>query len=99
NNEEVKCFNKKKLNNINWKLVESNSNDGHMIPYYFYESSKKSSPTLVYIHGGPEAQERPEYNELFETLNQKYDYNIILPNIRGSVGYGRTFLFSDLHEN
>jgi dipeptidyl aminopeptidase/acylaminoacyl peptidase len=49
---------------------------------------------LVYLHGGPEGQARPEYSEIFpELLNA--GINVLTPNVRGSGGSGRTFVHAD----
>jgi dipeptidyl aminopeptidase/acylaminoacyl peptidase len=52
---------------------------------------------LVYLHGGPEGQARPDYNELFPQL-QNAGITVFAPNIRGSGGSGRRFLHADVKE-
>lgn len=50
--------------------------------------------TLVYLHGGPEGQARPGYDELFpELLNA--GITVFTPNVRGSGGFGRSFMHAD----
>ena len=52
-------------------------------------------PTLVNIHGGPEGQSRP----IFQARNNYYlselGVAIVFPNVRGSSGYGKSFLTLD----
>ncbi|MEW6159994.1 MAG: prolyl oligopeptidase family serine peptidase, partial [Verrucomicrobiota bacterium] len=52
-------------------------------------------PALVVIHGGPESQSRP----IFQARNNFYlnemGIALIYPNVRGSAGYGKTFLTLD----
>ena len=49
---------------------------------------------MVYLHGGPEGQARPEYSEIFpELLNA--GISVLTPNVRGSGGSGRTFVHAD----
>ena len=52
-------------------------------------------PVFINIHGGPEGQERPDFlgsNNYFVTeLGVVY----VVPNVRGSSGYGKTFLKLD----
>jgi dipeptidyl aminopeptidase/acylaminoacyl peptidase len=51
-------------------------------------------PTLVWLHGGPEAQERPVFQPLFQALLAE-GVAVFAPNVRGSGGYGRTFSQAD----
>jgi dipeptidyl aminopeptidase/acylaminoacyl peptidase len=54
-------------------------------------------PTLLWLHGGPEAQERPGFQPLFQALVAE-GVAVFAPNVRGSGGYGRTFAAADDHE-
>lgn len=54
-------------------------------------------PTLLWLHGGPEAQERPTFNPLFQALLAE-GVAVFAPNVRGSGGYGRSFAAADDHE-
>jgi dipeptidyl aminopeptidase/acylaminoacyl peptidase len=54
-------------------------------------------PTVVYLHGGPEAQERPVYNSLFQSLVAA-GMAVFAANVRGSSGFGRAFLVADDRE-
>jgi dienelactone hydrolase len=49
---------------------------------------------LVYLHGGPEGQARPSYHELFPDLLNA-GVTVFTPNVRGSGGFGRSFLHAD----
>ncbi|MGQ0572579.1 MAG: S9 family peptidase [Pseudonocardia sp.] len=51
-------------------------------------------PTLVWLHGGPEAQERPTFQPLFQALVAQ-GVAVFAPNVRGSGGYGRSFACAD----
>ncbi len=53
-------------------------------------------PTLLFFHGGPEAQERPVFNPLFQALVAR-GIAVFAPNVRGSTGYGRAFSDADNH--
>lgn len=53
-------------------------------------------PTLLWLHGGPEAQERPVYQPLFQALLVA-GVAVFAPNVRGSAGFGRTFAAADDH--
>jgi dipeptidyl aminopeptidase/acylaminoacyl peptidase len=53
-----------------------------------------ATPTLIWLHGGPEAQERPIFQPLFQALLAE-GVAVFAPNVRGSGGYGRTFSQAD----
>jgi dipeptidyl aminopeptidase/acylaminoacyl peptidase len=53
-------------------------------------------PTLIWLHGGPEAQERPTFNPLYQAL-LSYGIAVFAPNVRGSTGFGRRFVDADVH--
>ncbi|MGH3775054.1 MAG: alpha/beta hydrolase family protein [Pseudonocardiaceae bacterium] len=52
-------------------------------------------PTLVWLHGGPEAQARPTFNPLYQVL-LSYGVAVFAPNVRGSSGFGRQFVDADV---
>ncbi len=52
-------------------------------------------PTLIWLHGGPEAQERPVFNPLHQAL-LSYGVAVFAPNVRGSSGFGRAFVDADV---
>lgn len=52
-------------------------------------------PSLVYIHGGPESQSRPVFQARLNYLLNELGIAVIVPNVRGSAGYGKTFLSLD----
>ena len=73
------------------ELVEIESFDGLTIPAWVYRSGvEDDSPVIVSVHGGPEAQERPGFNPIYQYLLAA-GYTIVAPNVRGSSGYGRTY--------
>jgi dipeptidyl aminopeptidase/acylaminoacyl peptidase len=50
----------------------------------------ESNPAVIWPHGGPEWQERNNFNKFFQVLTNR-GYIVIAPNFRGSTGYGKTF--------
>lgn len=52
------------------------------------------APSVVYFHGGPEGQSRPDYNNVLRKLAAA-GYAVFMPNVRGSAGRGRWFSQSD----
>jgi dipeptidyl aminopeptidase/acylaminoacyl peptidase len=56
-------------------------------------------PVLIDIHGGPESQAIPAWNPFTQFLVREMGFVVITPNVRGSSGYGRTFLDLDNGED
>lgn len=52
-------------------------------------------PVVIDIHGGPEAQERPGFDAWAQFLAKELGVAVVLPNVRGSAGYGRRWLDAD----
>ncbi|MGB9302109.1 MAG: alpha/beta fold hydrolase [Mycobacterium sp.] len=52
---------------------------------------------VVYLHGGPEGQARPGYDEIFARLVNE-GISVLTPNVRGSGGFGRAFGHADEKE-
>ncbi|KUI01975.1 alpha/beta fold hydrolase [Mycobacterium sp. IS-3022] len=52
---------------------------------------------MLFLHGGPEGQGRPGYNEFFPALLEE-GISVFLPNVRGSGGFGRSFMHADDRE-
>ena len=53
-------------------------------------------PVLVSLHGGPASQSRPTYlSPMHRHLVEELGMHLILPNVRGSDGFGKTFLSLD----
>ena len=57
-------------------------------------STKPEVPVIVSVHGGPEGQERPGFNALYQYYLSR-GYAILATNVRGSTGYGKTFTHLD----
>ena len=51
-------------------------------------------PALVWLHGGPESEERPGFAPLLQWLAAA-GIAVFAPNVRGSSGRGRTFMQAD----
>ena len=52
-------------------------------------------PVLIVIHGGPEAQATVNFNGRLNYLINELGVAVLEPNVRGSNGYGKTFLDLD----
>jgi dipeptidyl aminopeptidase/acylaminoacyl peptidase len=55
---------------------------------------KASLPVIISVHGGPEGQERPGFNPLYQYYLSR-GYGVLATNVRGSTGYGKTFSHLD----
>lgn len=79
-------------------LIRWKSFDGKSISGFYYKPAARFTgkrPVVINIHGGPEGQSQPGFlggNNYF--LNE-LGVAIIYPNVRGSSGYGKTFLAAD----
>ncbi|UCE80702.1 MAG: S9 family peptidase [Methanobacteriota archaeon] len=74
------------------KLVRYRSFDGRRISAILFVPKGKSSRRGVVIpHGGPEMQSLNLWDQIVQMLVMK-GFTVILPNYRGSTGYGREFL-------
>ncbi len=81
---------------IDPELNRFTSFDGLEIPYFIYKplSTKEPMPTMFIIHGGPEGQITPSFNKIIQYF-LSLGIVVVTPNIRGSSGYGRTYLSLD----
>jgi dipeptidyl aminopeptidase/acylaminoacyl peptidase len=67
-----------------------------MISAYVYRPRGNGAcPVVIDIHGGPESQYRPHWDPFIQFLVNELGYAVIAPNVRGSSGYGKTFLTLD----
>ncbi|HYD45272.1 MAG TPA: prolyl oligopeptidase family serine peptidase, partial [Phenylobacterium sp.] len=53
------------------------------------------APVIIDIHGGPEAQARPGFNPTYQYWVNELGAVVIVPNVRGSDGYGKAYLKLD----
>ena len=80
------------------ELVSWTSFDGLEITGFLYRPPAKFTgkrPVLMQIHGGPEGQSRPGYLGSNNYFVQELGMAVLYPNVRGSAGFGKTFLRLD----
>jgi dipeptidyl aminopeptidase/acylaminoacyl peptidase len=80
------------------ELIHWKSWDGRMISGFLYRPPAKFTgkrPVMVNIHGGPEGQFRPSFVGRWEYYVNELGIAMIAPNVRGSTGYGKTFVALD----
>ena len=69
------------------------------IPAFYYRPANapagKKLPVVISIHGGPEGQAFPTFNPTAQYLANELGVALLVPNVRGSSGYGKTYLSLD----
>lgn len=77
-------------------LERLRAEDGLELTGWLYRPSLTAGPgpAFLHLHGGPEAQERPAYNPLFQELAAR-GVTVFAPNVRGSSGFGHAFVNAD----
>jgi dipeptidyl aminopeptidase/acylaminoacyl peptidase len=76
---------------VDAELVSYPSFDGREIPAWLYRTDTSDRvPVVIAIHGGPEAQERPLYQPVYQYLLSR-GIAVLATNIRGSTGYGKSY--------
>jgi dipeptidyl aminopeptidase/acylaminoacyl peptidase len=66
------------------------------VPLYVYEpASPGPHPVLITLHGGPESQFRPGFDPWLQYVANELGFAVLAPNVRGSSGYGKTYLALD----
>ncbi|PLZ99507.1 peptidase S9, prolyl oligopeptidase [Fischerella thermalis CCMEE 5268] len=82
----------------NAELVRWQSFDGRTISGFLYRPPTKfpgKRPVIIDIHGGPEGQSRPSFLGRYNYYLNELGVALLFPNVRGSTGYGKTFMTLD----
>ena len=80
------------------ELVRWTSFDGRLISGFLYKPPATFSgrrPVMISIHGGPESQARPGFLGRVSYFVNELGVAVLLPNVRGSSGFGKSFLKLD----
>ena len=66
------------------------------IPAWLYKPPGDGPfPVVISIHGGPEGQARPAFSSTYQLWLQQLGVAVLVPNVRGSSGYGKTYVSLD----
>jgi acetyl esterase/lipase/Tol biopolymer transport system component len=81
------------------ELIRFESFDRLSVPAFVYRPRSvpagTQTPVIIDIHGGPESQTRPGWNPGAQYFADVLGATVILPNVRGSDGYGTRYLNLD----
>jgi dipeptidyl aminopeptidase/acylaminoacyl peptidase len=80
------------------RLIRWKGFDGRTISGFLYEPPARFSgkrPVIINIHGGPEGQFTPRFLGRTNYYLNELGVALIFPNVRGSTGYGKTFVKLD----
>ncbi len=70
--------------------------DGTQIPMFVWRAKTcvEPCPVIVQFHGGPESQSKPGFSLLAQLFTSN-GFHYVKPNVRGSDGYGKTWVNAD----
>jgi dipeptidyl aminopeptidase/acylaminoacyl peptidase len=85
--------------NADAELTKLESFDGTRISAFVYRPDATRypgrRPVLMIVHGGPEDQTRPWFQNRLNYWVNELGIALVFPNVRGSTGYGKTYLAMD----
>lgn len=79
-------------------LIKWKSFDGRELSGFYYRPAAKFTgkrPVIINIHGGPEGQSLPTFIGRGNYFLNELGVAVIYPNVRGSTGYGKSFVKLD----
>lgn len=82
---------------IHFDTFDKVNGQPRQIPAFYYKPKQATGPmpVLIEIHGGPESQMQPYFSSLTQYLVNELGIAVIKPNVRGSSGYGKTYVSLD----
>jgi dipeptidyl aminopeptidase/acylaminoacyl peptidase len=91
---DTSTFSEPKL--IRYPTFDKVGDKQRTIPAFLYKPKGKGPhPVIINIHGGPESQSRPGFSSRTQQWIDQLGAAVISPNVRGSSGYGKTYLGLD----
>ena len=81
---------------VHYPTFDSASGGPEAIPAWVYRPQGEGPfPVIIQIHGGPEGQSRPGFSSTYQLWMERLGAAVISPNVRGSDGYGKTYMGLD----
>lgn len=80
---------------IEYPTFDTATTDRNIPAFLFEPAGPGPHPVVINIHGGPEAQYRPYFSSTTQFLVNELGVAVIAPNVRGSNGYGKSYLKLD----
>jgi dipeptidyl aminopeptidase/acylaminoacyl peptidase len=81
---------------ISYPTFDRVDNKPRTIPSFLYKPKNGGPyPVIINIHGGPEGQSRPGFSASTQYWVNELGAAVLMPNVRGSSGYGKTYLDLD----
>jgi dipeptidyl aminopeptidase/acylaminoacyl peptidase len=86
---------------VRYPTFDRANGKNRQIPAFVFrpENSPGPHPVFIDIHGGPESQAVPTWNPFTQFLVREMGFVVIAPNVRGSTGYGRSYVDLDNGED
>ena len=82
---------------VNVPTFDHDIGRGRGIPTYVYEGvGDGKRPVLLALEAGPEQEFRPGFDPWIQYLAHEQGYTVIVPNLRGSPGYGKGYVAAGL---
>ncbi len=79
-----------------YPTFDDDGDSRRQIPAWLYKPRGAGPfPVVVSIHGGPEGQSRPSFSSTYQMWVEKLGVAVVIPNVRGSSGYGKSYLSLD----
>jgi dipeptidyl aminopeptidase/acylaminoacyl peptidase len=82
---------------VEYETFDQVNGKARKIPAFYFkpQNAKGKTPVLIIIHGGPEAQYQPNFSSQVQYYTNEMGIAVLAPNVRGSSGYGKTYLQLD----
>ncbi len=82
---------------IHYPTFDEVAGQARLIPAFYYKPAhvEPPFPVVIFIHGGPESQYRPSFSSTFQYWINEMGIAVLAPNVRGSSGYGKTYVKLD----
>jgi len=81
---------------VHYPTFDNAGDSPRRIPAWVYTPPGEGPfPVIISIHGGPEGQAKPGFSSTYQMWLDKLGAAVIRPNVRGSAGYGKSYLALD----